>query len=183
MGGRFQVLLWDDFHDDGSEEGAQVAEFDSHEQAVRFARARARWDWTQDVMRGEAAGKGLVPESSMMSYTVAGPGPHYITTRDPDAQRLIMEEDFSLLKDSKSEAEIRELKNWKQGHFSHLDAVISDFARFCGFKSPPSDMSREQAVLRAMEKFKFGYGEAELRVLQADEEELSEFFEKRFGKG
>ena len=86
---KFQVLLWDDFHDDGSEEPTLVASVDTFEEARSIARAYIR--------RLRASGVSF--GGFLYSTTVVGPenSPGYYSNDDPESREQPTKEDLDLL--------------------------------------------------------------------------------------
>jgi hypothetical protein len=93
---KYQVQLWDDFHDDGSEDPAPLGEFESFDHAKRFALASARVGRVYSYLVGGRLPRDGDPDITMSDYRVQGPQ-IWSSTEAPEALLLPTEDDIQVL--------------------------------------------------------------------------------------
>jgi hypothetical protein len=95
----YHVFLWDDFHDDGSDEPAVIGQFNSFEDAVTFARAINRFHRKEDdelnnVRTPDGDPGHFFSSTSIQDY---GDGLSYASWNDPKAWQYPSSEDLAML--------------------------------------------------------------------------------------
>ena len=99
---KFRVKVWDDFQDNGSEGGTQLAVFDTFEEARDFARLKAIVNRAYiNILLGNVLKDGE-PMNNMTGYRVHGPQ-SYSSTEDPEVWRMPTLAQLYALRSSKAE--------------------------------------------------------------------------------
>jgi hypothetical protein len=93
----YTVLIWDDFHDDGSEEGALVGRFKDASNAIAFARACARIEFE---LSGSEAGSEAM--TSWTVYSSSGAILYNTNAHPIECQCLPDQEDLTLVRRGRS---------------------------------------------------------------------------------